>query len=119
MANQREEPRRVVLEGRRLTRKTPKTLRKKREWGGGIVRAKSRVSNCHGMLPAGSYYQIIQNYGGLELLSLPCRCCGFRLHVSKVGEHEVDYLGHPEGTEDRSFWHRGQSEPRRLADQRI
>ena len=68
MASQREEPRRVVLVGRRLIRKTPKTLRKKREWGGGIVRAKTRVSNCRGMLPAGSYYQIIQNYGGLELL---------------------------------------------------
>ena len=48
-------------------------------------------------------------YGSLELLSLPYRCCGFRLHVSKVGEHEVDYLGHPEGQEDFVHWYRGQS----------
>ena len=108
MAKQSEQPQYIELAGRRLLRKSAQALRKKAAWGGGIVRAKIRVSNGQGVLPAGSYYQIVRNYGGLELVSLPCRCCGFRLHVSKVGEHEVDYLGHREDDEDAVQWYRGQ-----------
>ena len=107
MTKQSTEPQHIELAGHRLLPKSAPALRRKVAWDGGIVRAKVGVGNSQGRLPAGSYYLIIRNHGGLELLSLPCRCCGFRLHVSKVEEHEVDYLGHPENEEDCTHWHRG------------
>ena len=85
------------LDGRRLTVLPRAELRRKGAWRGAIVRTRERVRNTRGGMPAGTLWQVLRNYGGLELLSLPCRRCGFRLEITKVGEHEVDYLGHVMG----------------------
>ena len=84
----------------RLTRKPRQALRLKREWAGGIVRTHRRVENAYGALPAGTLWLVLESRGGLHLLSLPCRCCRFQLHISRIGEKEVTYLGHAPGLDE-------------------
>lgn len=105
MAKKPEQPQFIDLEGRRLVRKSARTLRKKAEWHGGIVRAKVRIQSGQGTLPPGSCYQVMRNYAGLGLLSLPCRCCGIRVHVGKVAESDVDYVGHVQVDDRIIHWY--------------
>ena len=91
------------LHGRRTVVKSRTTLRRKSEWEGAIVQTLIGVRNRGGGLPAGTYWLVTRNHGGLELTSLPCRCCGFRLHIIKVNEREVTYVGHLAGRDESAL----------------
>ena len=58
------------------------------------MRTLVRISNRYGALPAGAYWLVERSHGGLDLLSLPCRCCGFQLRITKVSERDTTYIGH-------------------------
>ena len=90
----------VTIEGHELHKLDAKTLEKKANWKGAVVRSRRRIHNGHGSLPADAYWQVLRNYGGLELYSLPCKCCGFRLMSAKVSEQDVEYIGHIPNRQD-------------------
>ena len=89
------EPEYRTFKGLRLLVRPNSEMRRRRStWEGAVVKTLERIENRGGAMPAGSYWLVLRNRGGLELVSLPCRCCGFQLRVLKVGESSVEYLGH-------------------------
>ena len=90
----------VEFEGRRLLLKSRKELRLKRAWRGAIVRSRRALANRRGALPAGTYWYVADSRGGLEMVSMPCRCCRFRIPIRKISESDVQYVGHPSGFDD-------------------
>ena len=100
----REPPRRHTdFAGLRLLRKTPRELRRKSEWACAIVRSDHEVGHGSDRMPAGTFWLVRRNYGGLELQSFPCRCCGKQSFVGPVPEDDVTYIGQlPEGS---GGWH--------------
>ena len=72
------------FEGRRLLVKTRRQLRLKRAWVAGIVRSRDQLENGWGTLPAGSLWCVADSYGGLHMVTMPCRCCGFRMPITSV-----------------------------------
>ena len=58
------------------------------------MRGTTEIGDHNARLAAGNYWQVIENWGGLELLSLPCGICKARVRTDKVPENEVEYIGH-------------------------
>lgn len=94
-SRKREAPRRYTDFGEMtLLRKTPGELAKKGDWADAVVRSTSELGLAGDRMPAGTFWIVKRNYGGLELRSFPCRCCGKQSFVGRVGEDEVTYIGH-------------------------
>lgn len=88
----------IEITDRRLAPKTAKELRTKREWEGGLVRATGPI----GTIAAGTLFEVVKNFRGLHLHTLPTECCGSREDPhTKVAQTDVEYLGHPLGADGR------------------
>lgn len=69
-----------------------KTPRLKRDWVGLRVVSCVPLSNGLARLPAGTFWRVKRNYGGLELVSEPCPTCGIRLRITRVPERDVNIV---------------------------
>ena len=103
MRTRANEPAYGELHGHRTVVKSRTALRRKTEWEGAIVQTLMTIRNRGGGLPRGPYWLVTRNHGGLHLTSLPCRCCGFRLHIIKVNERDVTYVGHLAGRDGNAL----------------
>lgn len=67
-------------------------LRRKKDWEGRIVRARCEMTNGYVTVPAGTFFTVHRNYGGLEMVSEACSCCGMKAWFRKVRESDVELL---------------------------
>ncbi len=73
-----------------------KPPKRKKDWADNYVRSRVELGNRLGKLPAGTIYKVRRNCVIMELESVPCACCGFKLRVSLQGrgkEALFDFLG--------------------------
>ena len=84
-----------VCAGIALETVDPKLLRtRRRPWVGAIVRSARQLPARGGLMPAGMFYIVTENYGGLEMRALACRSCHHTHSVRGIRERDVAYIGH-------------------------
>ena len=54
------------------------------QWKGQRVRSLAPIGTRIGVLPAGTMFTITHKFGGFDVTSDPCECCGFQMHISRV-----------------------------------
>lgn len=64
----------------------------KRDWKGRKVRTLRDLRNGWGVIPAGTVFEVRENWAGLNLLGDRCTCCGLRASINRVPEHDVELL---------------------------
>lgn len=62
------------------------------DWTGRRVRARRRLGNSLGAVPAGTELTVRRKYGGLELVTDPCPACGVELRITRVPVDDVELV---------------------------
>ena len=88
-------PKSTIFSGRALQKVDDIVLRRRRRpWIGAIVQSAKPLAARGGRMPAGMFYIVTENYGGLEMRALACRQCHHTHNVDRVRESDVIYIGH-------------------------
>lgn len=61
-------------------------------WKGRIVRSTKELSNGWATLPKGTIFKVMGKWNGLKILSQQCKCCGIRVHMSKVPYRDLELI---------------------------
>lgn len=65
----------------------------RRDWVGQKVRLKRALSTSVMVVPVGTVCTVRYAHNGADLTTEPCGCCGVKIHVSKVGWSDLEFLG--------------------------
>ncbi len=68
-----------------------------KDWAGGYIRTKHRVSNGYGSMPAGTIFKITSAGITAHFESIPCECCGFQFKYSNKSRYkfnDLEWLGY-------------------------
>ena len=63
-----------------------------RFWAGKKVKSLCMIKNGWAELPAGTVFKIRGKMKGFDLVSDPCKTCGLKVSISRVGPEELELM---------------------------